>query len=175
MSVPKKYQWLLQEDGPRMLLKGLEMYGVTEVVGTKHNPVILGWAKEVGLGNVYKSDEIPWCGLFMAVIAKRAEKQVPKDPLWALNWANFGVHVQQPLLGDVLTFKRDGGGHVGLYVGEDSTAYHVLGGNQGNSVSITRIAKNRLYKAVRTPYNQMPANVRKIVLEASGSLSQNEA
>ena len=36
------------------------------------------------------------------------------------------------MLGDILTFKRNGGGHVGLYVGEDKDCYHVLGGNQGN-------------------------------------------
>jgi uncharacterized protein (TIGR02594 family) len=175
MSLPKQYQWLLHEGGPKMLLKALELYGVTEVVGPKHNPIILDWARETGLSSVYKADEIPWCGLFMAVIALRAGKKVPVNPLWALNWANFGASVSQPMLGDVLTFKRDGGGHVALYIGEDATAYHVIGGNQGNAVSITRIAKNRLYKAVRTPYNNQPANVRRIELSAQGSLSTNEA
>ena len=175
MSLPKQYQWLLHEGGPKMLLKALEVYGVTEIVGPHHNPVILDWAREVGLGSVYKADEIPWCGLFMSVIAQRAGKKPPKDPLWALNWANFGAQVAQPLLGDVLTFKRDGGGHVGMYIAEDLTAYHVLGGNQGNAVSITRIAKNRLYKAIRTPYNIQPLNVRKIILDASGDISKNEA
>jgi hypothetical protein len=41
-------------------------------------------------------------------------------------------------------FTRSGGGHVGLYVGEDATHYHVLGGNQANLVSIMRLAKGRL-------------------------------
>jgi cell wall-associated NlpC family hydrolase len=80
------------------------------------------------------------------------------------------------MLGDVLTFKRDGGGHVGIYVGEDDKHYHVLGGNQGNSVSISRIAKTRLYKARRTTWKiAQPANVRVVKLEAKGVITTNEA
>jgi len=175
MNLPKAYEWLAQEIGPRHLLKGVELYGVTEIVGSKHNPAILGWAKEVGLGNVYKSDEIPWCGLFMAVIIKRADRQPVKDPLGALNWNNFGIPALIPMLGDILTFTRKGGGHVGLYVGEDESAYHVLGGNQGNKVSIVRIAKSRLSQARRPMYNVAPLNIRKVTLSNNGSLSDNEA
>ena len=80
-----------------------------------------------------------------------------------------------PMLGDVLTFKRDGGGHVALYVGEDAGFYHVLGGNQSDQVCITRIARSRLHKARRPKYNAQPANVRKIALAASGKVSSNEA
>lgn len=158
-----------------MLLKALEMYGVSETVGKQHNPIIMAWAKEVGLQNVYTADEIPWCGLFIAVIAKRADKAIVKDPLWALNWAKYGSRVKVPMLGDVLTFKRNGGGHVGLYVGEDETCYHVLGGNQGNKVSIVRIEKQRLHSASRL-YNVQPANVRVIRLSPKGApVSVNEA
>ena len=98
-----------------------------------------------------------------------------KDPLWALNWGNFGVHTKQPMLGDVLVFIRNGGGHVGLYVGEDAEAYHVLGGNQSDSVCFTRIAKARLYTARRPEYNLQPANVRVVTLAKSGAVSVNEA
>ncbi len=62
---------------------------------------------------------------------------VVEKPLWALSWSNWGNPVSEPMLGDILTFKRTGGGHVGIYVGEDLTHYHVLGGNQGNSVSVS--------------------------------------
>ena len=78
-------------------------------------------------------------------------------------------------LGDVLVFVRRGGGHVGIYVGDDGTHYHVLGGNQGNAVSIIRIAKARCI-AVRRFYRiAPPANVRPIRLAASGPVSTNEA
>ena len=77
--------------------------------------------------------------------------------------------------GDVLVFKRKGGGHVGLYVGHDASAFHVLGGNQSDRVSITRLSRNRLVAVRRPAYRAQPANVRPIPLAASGSLSVNEA
>jgi uncharacterized protein (TIGR02594 family) len=111
----------------------------------------------------------------MAVIAKRAGKDVPKSPLWALSWATFGKPANRPMLGDVLTFKRNGGGHVSLYVGEDSSGYHCLGGNQSDAVTITRIAKSRLHSARRPIYNVQPANVRSVTLASTGAISTNEA
>ena len=175
MNLPKAYQWLAQEPAPRHLLKAVELYGVTETVGSKHNPVIMGWARELGLDKVYTSDEIPWCGLYTAVVIHRAQRPVVEGPLWALNWNKFGVQVTTPMLGDILTFSRKGGGHVGFYVGEDSAAYHVLGGNQGNKVSVTRIAKSRLSQARRPAYNSQPSNIRRVFLAANGALSINEA
>jgi len=175
MKLPKSYEWLSYEDGPRHLMKAIELFGTEEIVGPKHNPVILAWAKETGLDKIYVSDETPWCGLFVATCLKRAGREIVATPLWALSWNKWGVEVKQPMLGDVLTFTRTGGGHVGFYVGEDATAYHVLGGNQGNKVSIVRIAKSRLSQARRPQYTNQPVNIRKVVISSSGSLSTNEA
>jgi uncharacterized protein (TIGR02594 family) len=174
MNLPLKYAWLKTEPAPRMLLEGLKLYGTKEVVGKQHNPVILGWARELKLQNVYTVDEIPWCGLVHAFIAKQAGKPVVKDPLWALNWSKWGDPSPDPMLGDTLTFKRPGGGHVGLYIGEDKTTYHVLGGNQQNAYNITRIEKTRLYAARRLYAIGIPENVRKVFLSASGIVSVNE-
>jgi hypothetical protein len=80
MNLPKAYKWLAQEDGPRHLLKAVELFGVEETVGAKHNPVIMGWAKELGLDKVYKSDEIAWCGLFTAIAIHRAGRTVRPRP-----------------------------------------------------------------------------------------------
>lgn len=172
--LPAQYQWLAKESGPLMVIEALKLFGTLEKAGAGDNPTILAWAKETGQAAVYSHDSIPWCGLFMAVVAKRAGKEYVQSPLWALSWADFGEPVKVPMLGDVLTFKRDGGGHVGLYVGEDATAYHVLGGNQSDKVCITRIAKSRLYKARRPKYNVQPSNVRRVTLQGNGALSKNE-
>jgi len=181
MALEQHYQWLLQEPGPLMITKALELFDTKELSGTPNNPVIMKWAKEVGddVAKVYNADEIPWCGLFMAVVAKRAKKQVVKDPLWALNWGTFGKFTSQPMLGDVLVFVRKDAqghkaGHVSLYVGEDQECYHVLGGNQSDKVCITRIAKARLYAARRPNYNVQPKNVRVIQLSSTGAVSVNE-
>lgn len=182
MALSKQYEWLVKENGPIMIKQALNLYGTTEVPGAANNATILSWAQEVGqdpmyngVKKFYNADSIPWCGLFMAVVAKRSSKQIVKDPLWALNWGNFGKHTPTPMLGDVLVFIRNGGGHVGLYVGEDSTCFHVLGGNQSDKVCITRIEKKRLYTARRPNYINQPVNVRKISLSSSGTVSSNEA
>lgn len=182
-KLPKQYQWLEKEPGPKMLLEALRHYGCLECIGKDNNPDITGWAKEVGgnVAQVYLNDEIPWCGLFMAICAKRAGYDLPKDPLWALNWGTFGSAQNKAMLGDVLTFIRKtstgaSAGHVAMYVGEDETAYHTLGGNQSDCVCINRTAKNRLY-AIRRPLFKVgqPKNVRQINLASTGKLSTNEA
>lgn len=64
-------------------------------------------------------------------------------------------------LSDVMIFQRQGGGHVGLYVGEDADCFHVLGGNQSAAVTITRIAKARLFAVQQPSYLATPDNVRR--------------
>jgi hypothetical protein len=73
----------------------------------------------------------------------------------------------------VLVFARDGGGHVGLYIGENDHYYFVLGGNQGDAVNIRAIAKHRMI-AARRNYKVTPANVRPIRLGLAGEISHNE-
>lgn len=178
MTLPKQYAWLGNEGAPKMIVEALKLFGTIETPGAGNNKTILDWATEVGgnVRDVYKADSIPWCGLFMAVVAKRSGKEIPKSPLWALSWATFEERTEEAMLGDTLVFTRKGGGHVGLYVGEDETAYHVLGGNQSDKVCITRILKTRLY-TVRRPVWKIaqPPNVRKIVLKSTGNISANEA
>lgn len=175
MNLPTAYAWLANEPGPKMLVEALRLHGTVETPGAQDNPVILDWAREVGIDSIYHHDATAWCGLFMAVVAARAGKRLPYHPLWALNWARWGEEGGQPELGDVLVFTRWSGGHVGLYVGEDAAAYHVLGGNQHDAVTIARVAKERLY-ACRAYYAVgRPANVRPIMLTADGEISTNEA
>lgn len=190
MTIPA---YLRNEQGPLMLTEALALYGTKEVVGSGNNPVILAWADEVAAkvktayakwaGNWYDKDSIPWCGLFMAVVAVRScqdrpERFPPVQYLSAMEWANFGVAVgkKQAMLGDTLVFKRDGGGHVGLYVGEDTKYYHVLGGNQKDMVCVMALEKDRCVAVRRPPYNNTPGNVRKIILSSAGvPVSTNEA
>jgi uncharacterized protein (TIGR02594 family) len=169
------YDFLKNERSPRLLVEAVKLIGTKEVPGTKNNPEIMLWAKEVGLDRVYTADSIPWCGLFMAYVAKKANVDGVKIPLRALSWRKFGNPSPVPMLGDVLCFSRNGGGHVGIYVGEDSTCYHVLGGNQSDMVNVTRILKSRLVEARRTAWKiAQPANVRVIQLTAKGEISKNE-
>ena len=169
------YDWLNNERSPKILVEAVKHIGTKEIIGKEHNPVILKWAEYLGV-SWYTNDEIPWCGLFIAYCAKVSGLEVVNSPLRALSWSTFGTESIDPKLGDILTFKRDGGGHVGIYVGEDQKYYHVLGGNQSNSVNVTRILKTRLHAARRTKWKiAEPSNVRKVYLEAKGTISTNEA
>ncbi len=174
-ALPQAYAWLAKEPGPLMLLEALKLFGTLEAAGSADNPTILAWAKEVGVSADYTHDEIPWCGLFMAVVAKRAGKRAPADPLWALNWKAFGDPVFYPMLGDVMIKTRAGGGHVALYVGEDDDAYHVLGGNQSDQVCIRRISKSIAWVFRRPDYISRPANIRRVTLAPTGVVSTKEA
>lgn len=180
MTLPSQYRWLLKEGSPRLLVSALQTYGTVETPGPQNNPAILAWAKKAGLSSIYKRDSDAWCGLWMAYTALQAGWHLPPNPLGAQSWLLFGNRAKRPMLGDVLVFWRESPkswkGHVGIYVGEDAESYHVLGGNQQDSVSIARVAKSRLLQARRCPWliNQ-PANVRRVTLSASGALSKNEA
>lgn len=178
-SLPNPYHFLERlKPLPLMVQEALRLFGTREQPGPGDNPVIMQWAKDLGdasVARVYTADAVPWCGLFMAIVAKRARKAPVVDPLWALNWGRFGKAAGQPMLGDVLTFVRPQGGHVALYIGESSATYHVLGGNQSDRVCFTEIAKTRLRAARRPLYNVQPATVRPYILSATGMISTNEA
>lgn len=176
-ALPSAWSWLASEPAPRMLVEALKLYGVKETSGPANTPEIIAWAREIDprIAKVYTADSIPWCGLFAAIVAKRADKSLPSSPLWARAWASWGDKSPRASLGDVLVFVRPGGGHVGLYVGEDKTSYAVLGGNQGDAVSIVWIAKSRCI-AVRREYKLAPLkNIRPVFVKRSGELSSNEA
>ena len=129
------------------------LVGVHEGVGPVVNPVIIDWARQEGgwVERFYHDDEIPWCGLFVGHCLQVAGITGPANPLSALAWADWGVGLDPAALcmGAILVFKRQGGGHVGFYVGEDpdGQALHILGGNQSDQVSVTRIVRTRLFAA----------------------------
>ena len=169
------YSYLKKENAPKVLVEAFKLIGIKELLGKDNNPKIIAWAKELGLEKIYTSDEVAWCGLFVSKVVSKAGFEVVKNPLWALNWSNFGTKQKIAMLGDVLVFKREGGGHVGFYVAEDNTCYHVLGGNQSDSVSITRIQKSRCVGIRRCNWKvSQPKEVKQYFVEANGIISTNE-
>jgi len=159
---------------PRWMEKARNYIGVKEVPGPRENPTIQGWLRK--LKSWIKSEDVPWCGTFVAAVMQEANLPYPKEFFRAKAWADYGANLRTQYVspGAILVFSREGGGHVGFYVSEDPTAYNVLGGNQGNSVSITRIAKSRCI-AIRWPRGE-PVPGRPVRVSANGeSVSRNEA
>lgn len=166
---------------PAWLMAARALLGTREAAGSANNPTILGWAKRLGvkvLGIIYNADSVPWCGLFVAHCLREAGVDLAemKVGVRAKAWATWGVPVASDRLapGAILVFDRAGGGHVAFYVGEDLGFYHVLGGNQGDTVSIMRLAKSRCI-ARRWPRG-WPVIGRPVQMSATGvPVSRNEA
>jgi uncharacterized protein (TIGR02594 family) len=174
-AIPAAYSYLNTiKDLPPIVSQALKLYGTLETKGNGNNPVILKWAKDLGIRD-YNMDSIPWCGLFAATVVSRAGLDPVASPLWARNWAKFGTKAAVPSLGDILVFVRPGGGHVGIYVGESATTYHVLAGNQGDKVCIEEIVKARCVAVRRPPYETTIASIKPYQTDSSGHTSTNEA
>ena len=129
------------------------------------------------LGIVYNADAVPWCGVFVAHCLDEARIAPVSLAVRATSWSDWGANLRVDRLapGAVLVFQREGGGHVGFYVGEDDAAYHVLGGNQGDAVTIARLAKARLV-ASRWPRGvPVIGGPVRLPNRAGAPLSRNEA
>ena len=128
--------------------KAKEYVGVSEVVGSKHNPSIIAMFKASGHEWV-RDDETPWCAAFVnAVLAECGLRGTGKlNARSFLDWAE-PVDLADAEHGDVVVFWRgspDGWqGHVGFFAGTAGQNVMVLGGNQSNKVSVAAYGKDRL-------------------------------
>jgi len=128
---------------PKWLEEARKHVGTREIPGEKHEPKILQWWKAIKRSGI-KTDEVPWCAAFVGgcleavgVVSSRYES--------AKSYLAWGVPMSKPTLGCIVVFERQGGGHVGFVVGEDAKGrLMVLGGNQGNVVSIAPFDRSRV-------------------------------
>lgn len=148
--------------------------GLREKPGAANNPIIVNWL--LGLKAWWLDDATPWCGTFVAHCMRQAGIEPAKAWYRAKAWADWGnaLNFGQLAPGAVIVFERTGGGHVGFYVGEDKTHFHILGGNQSDAVNVMRLEKARAIAArwpAGAPYK--PAPVR--LTANSAAVSKNEA
>lgn len=126
----------------------LREYGVEETIGGMHNPRILEYFRECGHSWV-KDDETAWCSAFINAMALRAGLEY-SGKLNARSWLDLGEEIKSPMPGDIVIFWRahpdSWKGHVGIFINYDEDGEHinVLGGNQANSVCISKYDNGRL-------------------------------
>lgn len=114
----------------------------------RDNDALAAWLRSDGhyLGD---PSVLPWCGDFVetAVRLSLPAEPVPENPYLARNWLQFGRECGL-VAGAVAVFwrgSRNGtSGHVAFVVGADRSYVTVLGGNQGDSVSVARLDRGRL-------------------------------
>ena len=157
---------------PRWLTEARRHIGVTEIPGPRHSPVIQSWLHK--LQAWWVDDETPWCGVFVAACMDTLGFKLPKFWMRAKAWAEWGTRLTAPAPGCIVVFERPGGGHVGFVVGRTAQGQLlVLGGNQGNRVSIMAFDPVRVLAYVWPPGEQLPwADLAQM---PAAELSRNEA
>ena len=104
-----------------------------------------------------QNDETPWCSAFINFLCGIVDIPRTKS-LMARSWLGIGmpIDLENAEVGfDVCIFKRGSGkqpgadvlnapGHVALFAGVAGNKIYVLGGNQGDSVSMRGYPKSRL-------------------------------
>ena len=157
--------------------------GTVEVKGTKHNPKILALSVKAFAATGKKSwihnDEIPWCGSYLGGVFAESGlgHKIPKEFYRAREWESAGTKLTRPAYGCVVTFTRDGGGHVGIVVGKTKTGMlKVLGGNQSNAVTIQDFDPKRVTSYRWISSGSVPHEHRyDLPVLAAGRISTNEA
>jgi uncharacterized protein (TIGR02594 family) len=92
---------------------------------------------------------VAWCGVFVAHCLEATLDGIEKPFAHhrARPWLDWGEPAE-PQLGALLIFwhlhPKSPFGHVGFYWAEDAENYHVLGGNQRDTIEIQRYPKTRL-------------------------------
>jgi len=128
---------------PWLALAELEL-GISEIAGPKANKRIVEYHKSTALKA--ESDEVPWCSALVSFCMKHAGYHSTESAA-ARSWLNYGEELKSPRFGCIVILKRGTGwmGHVGFYVGETTPdTIRVLGGNQGDKVSIANFPKNQV-------------------------------
>lgn len=118
--------------------------GVKEIEGIHNNERILEYQQTTTLAA--KDDETPWCSAFVNWCMKQAGIAGTGSAL-ARSWLKWGLGLETPRLGCVVVFRRPpdpNNGHVAFYLRTNGDAVEVLGGNQGNSVSIKEYLNTRV-------------------------------
>lgn len=157
--------------------------GTVEVKGTKHNPKILALTVKAFAATGKKSwihnDEIPWCGSYLGGVFAESGlgHKIPKEFYRAREWESAGTKLTRPAYGCVVTFTRDGGGHVGIVVGKTKAGMlKVLGGNQSDAVNIADFDPKRVTSYRWVSSGTVPHDYRyDLPVLAAGRISTNEA
>jgi len=127
--------------------------GVKEVEGFEDNPRIIEYHAATS-GN-FQHDEVPWCSSFVNWCMDQALVSRTNSAL-ARSWLGWGKRITYPPIGAVTILSRGVGpqpgpevikapGHVGFFMGNaSSTDILLLGGNQGNTISVKAYPANRV-------------------------------
>lgn len=122
---------------PPWLKEAAKNLGVAEGPGAEDNPAVVKFYGDAGFPGI-KHDAVAWCAAFVGAMLKRAGYKA-SGSLAARSYEAYGTKLHQPAFGCIGVKKRAGGGwlgHVGFVVAYDGSRVWMLGGNQGDKVSV---------------------------------------
>lgn len=165
-------------DDPKWLAQARTYIGVKERPGSANNPQIISWWKQ--LSTPFSADSVPWCGGYVGGCLIETGYKVVPGPAMARNWLKLPVKLTNPAYGCVVVFwrgRKDGtAGHVGFVVGKDRYRnLMVLGGNQGDQVSIRPFATVRVLGFRWPSVYPHPERFQLPLLNSDGKPSTDEA
>ncbi len=132
-------------DSERWLSQAWREFGQAEHAGAKENARIVAMFRDAGHASVVR-DEVAWCAAYCGASLERAGIRSTRS-LMARSYLAWGAALAEPRMGAVAVFSRGSDpalGHVGFWLGESDGEVVLLGGNQGNQVSVVRYSKERL-------------------------------
>lgn len=136
-------RFLSGEDFP-WISRAKSQLGQKEKPGAAHNPNILLYHAATTLHkDMAKLDETPWCASFVTWCLESSGMQSTRSA-WSRSYLSYGTKLAKPKYGCVAVLTRDGGGHVGFYLGETETHVILLGGNQDDAVNVSGYDKARV-------------------------------
>ncbi len=138
-------------DQPTWLASAWRELGQSEVAGPADNPRIVRLYAEAGHPQV-KHDEVAWCAAFVGACLERGGVRCSRS-LMARSYARWGTPLSAPRFGAVAVLSRTSDpalGHVGFVVGATADSIVLLGGNQGDAVSVAAFERSRVV-ALRWP------------------------
>jgi uncharacterized protein (TIGR02594 family) len=118
--------------------------GVREIPGPQHEARILAYHQATAFRAT--SDEVPWCASFVSWCLREAGVASTNSAA-ARSYLQWGQALDDPRYGAITVLARGKSpamGHVGFYVGAREDAVLLLGGNQGNAVSIAAFPRERV-------------------------------
>lgn len=124
---------------------GARFMGMREIAGATHSPQIMAMLHLDA--NWPSGDEVPWCSAFVNYVAWLLDLPRSKS-LAARSWLTVGrpVTLDEAVCGnDIVIFSRGSNpaqGHVAIFDRLEGDGVFVLGGNQGDAVTVVRFPRD---------------------------------
>lgn len=165
---------------PTWLRKALTYLGEKEIKGPVNSPIITGWWQKIR-APWFNDDETPWCAAFVGGVLEECDIVSTRNAA-ARSYQQWGANIPGPCVGAIAVLWRgtpdSPSGHVAFVVGKDQAEnLMLLGGNQGDEVSIKPFAKQRALSYHWPRSNDLPRNFGfqfLPVVESNGEISINE-